>query len=140
MATPLINGVNYSWSNIKFSLFGVPVVGITEINYTRKQTKENQYGAGVEPVSRGYGNVEYEADITMYLDEWRRIIDAAPSRDPLLIKPFPIQVMFGDTSLAFRQDNLEACEFLEDPFNAKQGDSKILIKIPLIIAGITHKA
>ena len=53
MATPLINGVNYSWSNIKFNLFGVPVVGITEINYTRKQNKENQYGAGVEPVSRG---------------------------------------------------------------------------------------
>jgi hypothetical protein len=103
--TTLINGVNYSWSNIKFNLFGVPVVGITEINYTRKQAKENQYGAGVEPVSRGYGNVEYEADITLFLDEWRRIIAAAPSKDPLLIKPFPIQVLFGDSALSFRQDN-----------------------------------
>lgn len=138
MATPLINGVNYSWSNVKFNLFGVPVVGITEIMYKRKQAKENNYGAGTEPVSRGYGNVEYECEITLYLDEWRRIIAAAPVKDPLLIKPFQIQVLFGDSSIAFRQDNLEACEFMEDPFETKQGDSKILIKIPLIIAGVTH--
>ena len=56
MATPLINGINYSWANVKVILFGVPVVGITKIEYKTKQKKENQYGAGYEPISRGYGN------------------------------------------------------------------------------------
>ena len=136
--TPLINGVNYAWANIKFNLFGVPVVGITEVNYKRKQVKDNNYGYGTEPISRGYGNVEYEADITIYLDEWRRIIAASPDKDPLLIKPFDIQVIFGGSSVSFQQDTLRSCEFMEDPMATKQGDSKILIKIPLIIAGITH--
>lgn len=138
--TPLINGINYSWANIKVNLFGVPVVGITEINYNRKQKKENNYGLGVDPVSRGYGNKEYDGDITIYLDEWKRIIDASPNRDPLDIKPFDIQVLFGGSSVAFKQDTLRSCEFLEDPMQAKQGDSKLLVKIPLIIALIEHKA
>lgn len=140
MATPLINGVNYSWANIKLNLFGVPVVGIMEINYNRKQKKENNYGYGVEPVSRGYGNKEYEGDITIYLDEWKRIIAASPNRDPLDIKPFDIQVLFGGSSVQFAQDTLRSCEFLEDPMNAKQGDTKLTVKIPIIIALIEHSA
>jgi hypothetical protein len=50
-ATPLINGINYSWANITVVLFGVPVVGILKIDYKRKQKKENNYGFGSEPVS-----------------------------------------------------------------------------------------
>ena len=36
MANVMINGVNYSWTNIKLILFGIPVVGITAINYKIK--------------------------------------------------------------------------------------------------------
>ena len=43
MSNPLINGVNYSWANVKLVLFGVPVVGITNIEYKRTQKKENNY-------------------------------------------------------------------------------------------------
>jgi hypothetical protein len=35
-------------------------------------------------------------------------------------------------------DLLQACEFTEDAFTAGQGDAKLLVSIPLIIAGITH--
>lgn len=136
--TPLINGTSYSWANIKLNLFGTPVVGITAIKYKKKQEKVNNYGAGTKPVSRGYGNEEYEASITLFMEEWRRIIEAAPDKDPLAVKPFQIQVLFGGSSIDFRQDNLEACEFMEDAFDSKQGDSKILIEIPLIIADIKH--
>lgn len=138
MATPLINGINYSWANIKFNLFGVPLIGITEIEYDRKMAKANNYGYGQDPISRGYGNIENSGSITIYWDEWRRIIAAAPSNDPLFIKPFDIQVLFGSNSLNFKQDTLRSCEFLEDPFTVKQGDSKIMVKLPLIIALIEH--
>lgn len=137
-ATPLINGIAYSWANVKFNLFGVPLFGITEIDFGRKMKKENNYGYGQDPISRGYGNIENEGSITIYWDEWRRVIAAAPSFDPLYIKPFDIQVLFGSSSLNFKQDTLRSCEFLDDPFAAKQGDTKFLVKLPLIIALIEH--
>lgn len=136
--TPLINGVAYSWANIKVNLFGVPVIGITEVSWNRKQKKENNYGSGINPISRGYGNIEPEASISIYWDEWRRIIDASPSKDPLSIVPFDIQVLFGGSQVNFKQTNLRSCEFLEDPFEAKQGDNKLIIKLPLIVALIEH--
>jgi len=138
MATPLINGVNYSWANVKLVLFGVPVVGITQIEYKRKQKKENNYGMGVEPISRGYGNKEYEGKIVLYREEWNAIIAAAPSRDPLDIPFFDIQVTFSGARVTASQDTLRACEFLEDPFTVGQGDTKIMVEIPLIIGMIDH--
>ena len=138
MSNPLINGVNYSWANVKLVLFGVPVVGITQIEYKRKQKKENNYGFGLEPVSRGYGNKEYEGKITLYRDEWNAIIAAAPNRDPLDIW-FDIQVSFAGSRVQPVLDVLKACEFMEDPFTVAQGDTKILVEIPLIIGSIDHK-
>lgn len=133
MATPLINGINYSWANISLTLFGVPVVGITKIEYKRKQKKENNYGAGAQPVSRGYGNFEYEGSIELYLDEWNRIIQASPNRDPLLIAPFEIQVVYSGRGILAEKDVLKAVEFKEDDFKANQGDTKLMVTVPLII-------
>jgi len=136
LVNPIINGINYSWANIKLVLFGVPVVGITAINYNRKQKKENNYGAGSQPISRGYGNYEYSGDLELYLDEWKNIISASPGRDPLQIAPFQITVLYGSSTINATKDVLRAVEFLEDPFAAKQGDTKLLVKIPLIIGSI----
>jgi hypothetical protein len=137
-AAPAINGTNYSWADITLILFGVPVTGIAEISYSAKQEKTNNYGFGTEPVSRGVGNVEYDASITLYQDTWKQIIDAAPNRDPKQIAPFNIQVVFGSSRTQLRTDILQYCEFLVDSMDAKQGDSKLLVKVPLIIAGIKH--
>lgn len=136
MAAPLINGTNYAWNNIKVVLFGVPVIGITKLEYKAKQTKENNYGMGTEPVSRGIGNKEYDGSMELYLDEWKRIIDASPERDPLNIPPFNVQVIYGGTRVLPNVDILQAVEFKENPFTSSQGDSKILITIPLVIGGI----
>lgn len=134
--TALINGVNYSWSNISFILFGVPITGILAINYKRKQKKDNNYGAGPEPVSRGYGNNEYEGDIELYTDVWKSIIASSPNRNPLDIPPFNIPITFSGKGVLTERDVLKAVEFLEDPMESKQGDTKLTVKIPLIIGGI----
>lgn len=139
MNTPLINGVNYSWANVKLVLFGVPVIGITKIEYKNKQKKDNNYGMGTLPISRGYGNVEPEAKITLYREEWSAIIAAAPNKDPLNVQPFDIQVSFSGDRVAPTTDVLRACEFTEDPFTVGQGDTKIMIDIPIIVGMIEHK-
>lgn len=132
----LVNGVNYSWGNISVVLFGTPVVGILSIEYKRKQKKENNYGAGFEPISRGYGMKEYEGSIELYTDTWKSIIASSPNRDPLQITPFTIPVTFGGTGVLTNKDVLLAVEFLEDPLESKTGDTKLTVKIPLIIGGI----
>ena len=34
MATPLINGINYNYANVKFIAFGVQLIGVTSIEYS----------------------------------------------------------------------------------------------------------
>lgn len=133
---PLINGVNYSWANISLILFGTPIVGIVAISYKRKQSKKNNYGAGQQPVSRGYGDYEYEGSIELYMDTWKAIIAGSPNRDPMLIAPFDIPVTFGGTGVSSTKDVLRACEFTEDDMDSKSGDTRIMVKVPLIIGAI----
>jgi hypothetical protein len=134
--TPLVNGINYDWASVSFVLFGIPVSQIVDINYERKQKKENNYGAGPYPVSRGYGNVECDGTIEMYLDVWKQIIALSPNRDPLQLPPFDIPVVYGNNGQVPAQDTLRSVEFLSDPFKGKQGDTKLMVTIPLIIGQI----
>lgn len=136
MATVLKNGVNYSWANITAIILGQPMFGISKISYKSKQEKTNNYGAGSEPVSRGYGRTEYEASIEIFTDEWKRIIAASPDRNPLLIPAFDINVLFGGDGVLPSTEVLRSCEFLENPLDANEGDTKLMITIPIIIAGI----
>lgn len=138
-ATPLINGTNYSWANVTLVWYGIPVVGIMDISYKKKTKKENNYGVGSDPVSRGYGNNEFEASVTIYLDEWNKIVKAAAGNDPLSIPPQDIQVVYGGSRVSAKTDVLQQAEAMEDPIEVKQGDTKIAVKIPLLIAGILHK-
>ena len=138
MATPLINGVSYGWGNITLTLFGIPVVGITKIDYKAKQTKENLYGAGYKPVSRGYGKYEYEGSIEIYTEEWKRIIASSPDNDPLSIAPFDINVVFSGNRTLTTKDTLKMVEFLENPLSVSEGDTSIKVTIPLIIGDIVR--
>lgn len=137
MATPLINGTAYTWASIKFALFGVEVVGIKKISFKEKQKKDNIYGLGDKPIARGRGNYEYEGSIEIMTEEWKRIIAASPNRNPLAIDAFDIPVLYGNNAInPENKDILKAVEFLENPFDAGQGDTSLWVTIPLIIAAI----
>ena len=139
MNTVLINGISYSWTNITFAPYGVPLMGITKINYKAKQEKTNNYGAGSKPVSRGYGREEYEASIEVFTEEWKRFINAAPDKNPLKIPPTDFPVIYAGEGVPPVTDILQMAEFLEDPLEANEGDTKLLVTVPLIIAGVLHK-
>jgi len=136
--TPLVNGVNYAWSNVKLVLFGVTVTGITKISYKAKQKKDDNYGQGTLPISRGYGNYEFDGSISLYRDEWAGIISQAPDNDPLSIPWFDIQVTYGGSKVTATCDTLKSCEFLDDPLSVGQGDTKIIVELPLKIGLIEH--
>lgn len=135
-ATAIINGVNYSWGNLNIILLGNLVIGATKLSYKAAQEKANGYGWGYEPVYRGYGRVSYDGSIEMYTDEWKKIIAASPGNDPLKILPSDIQIVFAGSRVLPTKDVLQAVEFLENPLDASEGDTRLLITIPLIIGGL----
>ncbi len=131
----------YDWGSISIPLLSVtPVTLITKINYSRKQKKENLYGAGYVPIGRGYGNIEPDGSLEMYSDLWFQIIAASPNNDPLQIPPFDLPVIFANAGQPAVRDILRAVEFLEDPFAGSQGETKLMVTIPLIIADINRQA
>jgi len=132
----LVNGVNYSWGNIVVALFKTPITQIISIDYKRKQSMENNYGAGNEPVSRGFGKVEYEGSIEIYQDLWQQIKAAAPSGDPFQFDPFDITMVLGGTRVLPKKVTLKFCQFMEDGFTAKTGDTSLTVKIPFVLAGV----
>lgn len=132
----MINGINYSWGNITVLLFGIPVISCQKINFKKTQEKTNTYGLGFDVISRGYGNNTYEASLDMLQDDWQNIISASPNHDPLNIPPFQIRVVFGGTRVTSRTVKLNNCEFLENNFEASQGDTKLNVSIPIIFAGL----
>lgn len=138
MAGILVNGVNYAWSNVTWLWYSVPVVGIVAIDYDKEAEKENNYGAGNEPIARSQGNNKYSASIEIYEDEWRKLVLAAPNQDPLQIPFSDMQIVFGGSRVNFASVTLQAAEIMKDSFSTKQGDKRILRKIPLIIAGILN--
>ena len=69
---PVINNVAYSWSMITLSSTALGIEegsttleGVSGIKWSRKRKIESNYGLGGKPVSRGFGNIVYEASITM---------------------------------------------------------------------------
>lgn len=142
VVTPLINGTLYSWSNIAISLLGTPFTGVTKIEYSRKQKMDPKYGIGIEPIGIGYGNATYEGSITMYLDTWQLITNAAPNGQPTLIPFFNITVdcgnfVNGSIPLAFK-DTLWNCQFMAEPFTASQDETGMTVTIPLFISAISR--
>jgi len=136
MAAVLVNGINYSWPNLTNIAFGVPVIGITAINWTKKQNKENNMGWGSEPISRGYGNKEYECSITVYKDWWKSVVDATATKDATDIAPFDWTISLAGPGVTPVTHTLKNFEFLEDKFVANQGDTKLTMDIPCIFAGV----
>lgn len=134
----LINGVAMVWSDIQIPFLGTPLTGVTEINFSEKQEKTNNYGIGNKPVSRGAGRITYEGSITMLAEEWRSIVAAAPGGSILQIPFFDLPVLYVNSTGLYMKTTLKAVEFTESNFASKEGDSMIPITMPFIFADIEN--
>ena len=132
----LINGKAYTWADITMVIAGVPIAGVKAIKYKAKQDKVNNYGAGNKPVSRGHGRIEYEASITLSMNEVQALIDAAPGRSLLKIPPTDIIISFLPEDGVIATHKLRNAEFMEDGIDMKEGDTDVDQEIPLIISDI----
>lgn len=133
---PLINGKSYEWADIVLNIMGVPIVGITSIEYEEMQDMQNIYGAGRFPQSRGYGKIEPTAKITVKMEEIQNIMTVAPSGRIQDIPEFDISVLFVDSALTTVKHKLRNCRFKNNSRKSNQGDASIDVELELILSHI----
>ena len=137
--TPLINGNEYAWADIKVNFLGRTVEGIKAIDYTAAQEKQNVYAAGKEPNSRTRGKKTYEASITLLRKEVNAILNALPPGQDLTdIKPFEIIVAYENGDGIIVYDKIQATEFMEDSRSASEGDLELPVELPLLPGKIIY--
>ena len=138
MASVLVNGKSYSFVDLVMVVAGVPVFGVTSINYDETQEKTNNYGASLRPVSRGRGKKEATGDITLSMNEVESLRDAIPSGSLLDIDPFDIQVSFLNDQKTVTHI-LKNCEFTNDGVAASEGDTDIGKQFNLVMSHIKYR-
>lgn len=136
---PLINGKSYEWADIIVNILGVPLVGVTAIEYSDKQNMENVYGAGSNPVSRGYGKNEPTAKITLLMEEVQALVKVSPTGRLQDIPEFDISVLYVDTALVTVKNKLRNVRFMNNEIKSKTGDTSTPVEIELILSHIEWK-
>lgn len=138
----LINGQEYSWSDVKINLFGRTLQGISAIDYDDNVNKKNNKGSGVMPVSRSRGDYEAKASITLAMKEVEAIQNALPRGKRLQdIAPFNIEVVYDpDNGNPLVHHRIEGCEFTNRKSELKAGEGNFETQFDLIVGSINWAA
>lgn len=131
--TPLINGVLHSWASIRVAIQGVPLTGITSIEYEDKQEVVNKYGAGRYPVGRALGRITPSAKLTLYLDEVSALQAKSTTGRLQDLGMFDILVGYlHPTSGLITYDKIRSCHFGDNSRKIKEGDTDIQVELELV--------
>ena len=133
---PLINGKAYEYADITCIILGVPIVGITAIEYGEEDNIENVYATGRYPIARGYGQIEPSAKITMLMNDAMNIVSAAPSGRLQEIPEFDIVVTFTDANLIPVVHKIRNVRFKKNMISSSTGDTSIPIEMDLVISHV----
>ena len=133
---PLVNGMLYSWADIVAAISGVPVTGITGIEYGDDQDIVNKYGAGRHPVGRAKGRITPSAKITLYQEEVEALQRQAPNGRLQDIAPFDITVTYIPDSGIVTVDKIRNCQFKANSRKWKEGDTGQEVELELVTSHI----
>jgi hypothetical protein len=135
---PLINGVEYTHADIVLELLGVPIIGVTSIEYSDVQNIEGNYATGHLPTSVGFGQVDLTATITITSVEFRRIVLFAPGRRLQNLPFFDVGVNFIPESGIFVRDRLVRCKFKGANISTATNNTQIEVPLELFVADIRY--
>ena len=129
---PLVNGMLYSWADIVAAISGVPLTGITGIEYGEDQDVVNKYGAGRHPVGRAKGRITPSAKIILYQEEVEALQRQAPNGRLQDIAPFDITVTYIPDSGMVAVDKIRNCQFKANNRKWKEGDTGQEVELELV--------
>jgi hypothetical protein len=136
MASPLINGIGYAYSNLTVLIGGVPVNGITSISYNQNRETEDIIGKGGIPVKRGFGNIITEGSITLQMEELEALILTAPGGKLWNIPEFDIIVNWLPEGGVPITHVLKLCRFKNNGRTVAAGDMNIETEIEIAIGDV----
>lgn len=134
-----ISSKQYSWNDISIALAGRIVEGVDSIEYVVKQDKTVLRGRGDKGHKIVRANKDFEGKITLWQSEVEAMIKDAPNKDILSLN-FDIIWSFAPTDGGTTvTDVLTSCEFKEYKKSMKQGDTNMLIELPIIFLDIKNQ-
>lgn len=133
---PMVNGMLCSWAQVVVLIGGVPVTGITAVEYSDSQEVVNKYGAGRYPVGRAKGRITSEGKLILYQEEVQAIQAQAPLGRIQDIAPFDVMVTYMPDSGIIKTDKLRNCQFSGNARKWKEGDTGQEVELPLVMSHI----
>lgn len=136
---PRVNGIVYGWASVNVCIASnVAEIEIRGIDFEDDQVIENVYGAGQNPIGRGYGRISYTASITLLKDAVEAIRAGSITGRLQDIPPFDIIVMYVKADSAkIVKHVIHNCIFTKDSFSGKEGDTQFEVTLPLLPSHIT---
>lgn len=138
MDNVLINGKAYDFTQVVVKIFGVNIASVSQINYAEEQAKENNFGTGTRPVSRGRGAITPTCSITMSMNDIEAIRDVAPDGSLLKVEPFDVEVSFLNDQKVVNHV-IKNCEFLTDGVEAATEDKDLKKSFDLLPSHILYR-
>lgn len=129
---PMINGTVYSWADVVVVIGGVPVTGITAVEYDEKQEITNVYGAGRYPIGRAKGRITPSAKITLLQEEVEAIQRNAPNGRLQDLGVFDIIVSYLPDNGIIVTDKIRNVSFPENARKWKEGQTSTEVELPLL--------
>lgn len=145
IGVPLINGVEYTHADIVITfsntiLPGLPVVGVTAIEYSDMQEITGNHAGGQHYVSVGFGPINPAGSITLTLKEVQRLSNAAPNGRIQNIPFFDVGVNFITEAGDYTRHRLIKCRFQGRNPSSSVNNTQIEETLQLFIADINYKA
>lgn len=131
----LINGKAYDWDSLIILIGGVPVTGISEINYSEEQDIEDNPGAGNLPVSRGFGLINNQGSMKLHMEELEALQNASPTGRIQDIDFFDVVVSWINGAKTTTH-TLQACTCMTNGREMSSGDANSEFSVPLKIGKI----
>jgi len=135
---PLINGVAYAHADITLEIFGVPIIGLTAIEYGDAQDITPNYSTGQLPTSVGFGAIKFSAKLTLTTEAVQAIQRVAPGGRLQNIQFFNIGVNFLPDSGVLVRHALKACRFMGRQLSSAVNGSQIEESLDIFVADIDY--
>jgi hypothetical protein len=144
---PIINNFAHSWGNVVLTINGIVIKDILSVNYQETQTIDNLYGYGRLPISKGAGNVEFQGSISVRMSEVLKLQAAArqagSSTGSILdLDGISIIVSYipSENGQFVVVDELQFVNFTQNIRGMNQGDTSIIVELPISIGNINWGA
>lgn len=132
---PLVNGRSYAWADVVVNIGGRPIKGITAISYSDEQEIEDNIGIANQPISRGFGAVNYTGSITLDMEEVEALQATSPTRRVQDLPFFDISVSYinGAKTVTHR---LVACTLVSNGRELETNQKRVSVEMELRIGKI----